>query len=309
MTDSSEQFPMSFVLAWHPYSRSNDLIEAFGEFSKELEVVARSRGGIAAVDLFTGRGIADNTPIAKTILQSIVFSVTDIYELCLEQAEKIEKICQVEEYDMIANVKGLDKGERVALHFGPVPELFDTLAEYLVCSVLRRTVEMWMAVQYVKEAGRLCDGDMIDGVSDKKKETFLTYIATELSEDPFIIDDDLLDWIRDSSEPLIQDLKTQLDAFKAMKVHRMCDFLDMIKWKQYFIALYSEILVISEVIYTSYGSSSRWDDAPLILPLIMMGAGALSNNRTLIDIFNRVLPENSPKMRAHKRLLNKLFPA
>lgn len=307
--DTNEQVPMSFVLAWHPYSRSNDLIEAFGEFSKELEVVARSRGGRAAVDLFTGRGIVDSPHIAKTILQSVVFSMTDIYELCLNQAEKIEKICDVTEHDMVANVKGLEKGERVDIHFGPVPEVFDSLCEYLVCSVLKSAFVLWMAVQYVKEAGKICDGDTSDGVSESKQLKFLSYIATELSEDPLIIDDDMIGWIKETAAPDLEDMKKQLEFFKGLKAHRISDFLLFINWKRFFVTLYSEVLVISEVVYTSFGSSSRWDDCPLILPIIMLSAGSLSNSRTLMTLFTGLLPEQAPKMRAHKRLMLKLFPS
>lgn len=309
MAEGPEPVDMSFVLSWHPYSRANDLIEEFGEFSKELEVVARSRGGIAAVDLFTGTGIADSTQIAKTILQSIVFSMTDIYELCLDQAEKIEKICVVSEHDMVANVKGLERGERVAIHFGPIPEIFDSLCEYLICSILRRDYEMWMAVQYVKAAGKVADGEVDTEVSSQKSNKYLSYIATELSEEPLIIDDDMLDWISASAEPIISDLETQFQIYKKLNYQRVSDFLFMINWKQLYVNLYSELLVISEIIYTSFGSSNRWDDSPLVLPIVMLSSGAVSYHRTLIDIFNCVLPENCPKMRAHKRLMQKLFPS
>ena len=148
-----KQVNMSYVLAWHPYSRSNDLPEAFGQFSKELEVVARSRGGIATVDLLTGRGIADGSHIARTILQSVVFSLTDIYDLCLSQAEKVQKLCNGSDHDVIVQVKGLDKGERVALHFGPISAaVFDSLWEYQMCVILKCVLEMWMTVYYVKAA-------------------------------------------------------------------------------------------------------------------------------------------------------------
>ena len=309
MSDANET-EMSYVLAWHPYSRANDLIEAFGEFSKELEVVARSRGGIASADLFTGKGIADSTHIAKTILQSIVFSMTDIYELCLDQAEKIEKICEVTEHDMLAHVKGLDKGERVTVHFGPIPQLFDSLCEYLVCSILRRVFEMWMALKYLAAARKISDGETnIEFNREQKELKFLRYIASELSEDPLIIDDDMINWIRSSSADTINILESEYNKFKELKAHRVADFLFMINWKIFFINIYSEILIISEIVYTSFGSSSRWDDSPLILPIIMLSAGAASYQRTVITVFNGVLPENCPKMRAHKRLLLKLFPS
>ncbi|OHT02391.1 hypothetical protein TRFO_30517 [Tritrichomonas foetus] len=304
------EIEMSYVLSWHPYSRANDLIEAFGEFSKELEVVARSRGGIAAADLFTGRGIADATHIAKTILQSIVFSMTDIYELCLDQAEKIEKICEVTEHDMLSHVKGLEKGERVTIHFGPIPQLFDSLCEYLVCSILRRVLEMWMALKYLSAARKISDGEA-DFVfkRDEKELKFLRYIASELSEDPLIVDDDMINWIKSSASDTINDIEAQYNKFKEMKAHRVSDFIFMINWKQFYVNIYSEILVISEIVYTSFGSSSRWDDSPLILPIIMLSSGAVSYQRTIMTVFNCVLPENCPKMRAHKRLLQKLFPA
>lgn len=303
------QVEMSYVLAWHPYSRSNDLLKEFGQFSKELEVVARSRGGMAAVDIFSGRGIEDGSHIAKTILQSVVFSMTDIYDLCLTQADKIEKICVVTEHDMVANVKGLEKGERVTIHFGPVPELFDSLCEYLVCSILRRVVEMWIAVQYVRAADKVAMGESDVSVSEEKKKKILAYIATELSEDPLVVDDEMIEWIEKSAADVVGDLEKQFQAYKNCSVHRVSDFIFMINWKQFFVNLYSEILVINEIVYTSYGSSSRWDDTPLILPIIMMSAGAVSNQRTLMTVLNGILPENCPKMRAHKRLMLKLFPS
>ncbi|OHT01576.1 hypothetical protein TRFO_07454 [Tritrichomonas foetus] len=308
MTDSNE-VEMSYVLSWHPYSRANDLIEAFGEFSKELEVVARSRGGKAAVDIFSGHGIADSPHVVKTIIQSVVFAMTDVYELCLDQAEKIEKICEVTEHDMCSHVKGLDKGERVTIHFGPIPQLFDSLCEYLVCSILRRALEFWMAVKYVCAAGKVADGEKDATVPEQKQMKFLSYIATELSEDPLIVDDDMINWIKSSAADVISDLETAFRKYKEFKVHRVSDYLFMINWKQFFVNIYNEVLVISEIIYTSFGSSSRWDDSPLILPIIMLGAGAVSNSRDLRTVFNCVLPENCPKMRAHKRLLQKLFPA
>ena len=308
MADSNE-VEMSYVLAWHPYSRANDLIEAFGEFSKELEVVARSRGGVAAVDIFTGRGVSDSPHVAKTIIQSVVFSMTDIYELCLDQAEKIEKICEVTEHDMIAHVKGLDKGERVAIHFGPIPKLFDSLCEYLVASILRRALEFWMAVKYIRAASKLADGETDVIGPCEKQIKFLSYIATELSEDPLIIDDEIINWIKTSASDVITDLDDAFSRFRTYKVHRVADFLFMINWRQFFVNIYNEVLVISEIIYTSFGSSSRWDDSPLILPIIMLSSGAVSNTRDLKTVFNCVLPDNCPKMRAHKRLLLKLFPA
>jgi hypothetical protein len=309
MVEDLPQVEMSFVLAWHPYSRSNDLPEAFGQFSKELEVVARSRGGNPAVDIFTGRGISTNDHIVKTILQSVVFSTTDVYELCLAQAEKIEKICSVSDHDIIAHVKGLEKGERVAIHFGPIPTVFDSLCEFLVCRILQRVVEAWMAVYYVKAAQKVVDGQLDVAVSDEKSQKILSYIATELSEDPLIIDDDMVDWIAAGAQATIADLKAQLEIFKGLKGHRIADFLFLIKWKQFFVNLYSEILVICEIVYTSFGSSSRWDDTPLVLPIIMMSSGAVSLQRTIMNVFNGVLPENCPRIRAHKRLLLKLFPA
>lgn len=306
----SDETEMSYVLSWHPYSRSNDLIEAFGEFSKELEVVARSRGGIPSADLFTGKGIAESTHIGKTILQSVVFSMTDIYELCLDQAEKIEKVCEVTDHDMLSHVKGLDKGERVTIHFGPIPQLFDSLCEYLICSIIRRVFEMWMALKYLSAARRICDGEANVEFNRQQKElNFLKYIATELSEDPLIVDDDMINWIKSSAADAITDLENQLNKFKEMKVHRVADFLFMINWKSFYVNLYSEILVISEIIYTSFGSSSRWDDSPLILPIVMLSAGASASHRTILTIFQGVLLETSPKMRAHKRLLLKLFPS
>lgn len=306
----SDETEMSYVLSWHPYSRSNDLIEAFGEFSKELEVVARSRGGIPSADLFTGKGIAESTHIGKTILQSVVFSMTDIYELCLDQAEKIEKVCEVTDHDMLSHVKGLDKGERVTIHFGPIPQLFDSLCEYLICSIIRRVFEMWMALKYLSAARRICDGEANVEFNRQQKELkFLKYIATELSEDPLIVDDDMINWIKSSAADAITDLENQLNKFKEMKVHRVADFLFMINWKSFYVNLYSEILVISEIIYTSFGSSSRWDDSPLILPIVMLSAGASASHRTILTIFQGVLLETSPKMRAHKRLLLKLFPS
>jgi hypothetical protein len=309
MAELPESVPMCQVLAWHPYSRSNDLLEEFGEFSKELEVVARSRGGVAAVDLFSGRGIEKGSRIAKTILQSVIFAMTDVYGLCIAQADKIEKICQVTEHDVTANMKGLEKGERIAVHFGPVPELFDSLCEYLICQILRRTLEMWMAVQYVKAAAKLCRGDVSAVVPPKKKVSFLSYVATELSEDPLIVDDDMIDWISNAANLTLTDLETTFQEFRNLKVHHISDFLWMIKWKRFFQSLYNEVLVISELIYTSYGSSTRWDDSALILPITMLSSGAVSNQRTLTTVFNGLLPENSARMRAHKRLLRKLFPS
>ncbi|KAH0793447.1 hypothetical protein GPJ56_002494 [Histomonas meleagridis] len=309
MNEDLVPIEMSYVLSWHPYSRANDLIEEFGEFSKELEVVARSRGGNAAVDLLTGKGVADSPQIAKTIIQSIVFSMTDIYELCLDQAEKIEKICQVTEHDMVSHIKGLEKGERVTIHFGPIPEIFDSLCEFLVCSILRRALEMWMAVQYVLAAGKISDGDLTATVKEQKRKKFLSYIATELSEEPLIVDDDLLEWINTTADTTITFFDEQFNIFKGLKSHRVSDFLFMINWKQLYVNIYSELLVISEIVYTSFGSSNRWDDSPLILPIIMLSSGAVAHNRTILDVFNGVLPENCPKIRAHKRLMLKLFPS
>ena len=309
MSEEEQAVNMSYVLAWHPYSRSNDLPEAFGQFAKELEVVARSRGGVAAVDLFTGRGIENGAHIAKTILQSIVFSVTDIYDLCLEQADEIEKCCQVEEHDTLAKVKGLEQGERVTIHFGPVPELFDSLCEFLCCNILRRVLEMWMAVAYIKAANKVVNGDKDANVPNEKKLKFLTYIATELSEPPLVVDDDLLDWISNTAAEAIEELETKFQEFKKLSVHRVSDFVFMINWPVYFMSLYNDILVISEIIYTSYGSSSRWDQTALILPIVMMSSGAVSLQRTIQNVFMSIIPENSPKMRAHMRLMQKLFPA
>jgi hypothetical protein len=300
---------MSYVLAWHPYSRSNDLPEAFGQFSKELEVVARSRGGVAAVDLFTGRGIENGIHIAKTILQSIVFSVTDIYDVCLEQADAIEKCCQIEEHDTCAKVKGLEQGERVVIHFGPVPELFDSLCEYLCCNILRRVLEMWMAVAYVKAATKICKGEMDAKVTDEKQIKFLTYIATELSEPPLVVDDDLLDWIKSTASKAVDELEAKFQEFKKLTVHRIDDFIFMINWPTFFMNLYNDILTISEIIYASYGSSNRWDQSALILPIVMMSSSAVSLQRTIQVVFTSLIPENSPRMRAHMRLMQKLFPA
>lgn len=236
--------------------------------------------------------------------------MTDIYELCLDQAEKIEKICEVTEHDMLAHVKGLDKGERVTIHFGPIPQLFDSLCEYLVCSILRRVFEMWMALKYLAAARKISDGESnIVFNRDQKELKFLKYIASELSEDPLIIDDDMINWIRSESADTINIIEAEYNKFKDFKAHRVADFIFMINWKMFFINIYSEILVISEIVYTSFGSSSRWDDSPLILPIIMLSAGAASYQRTVITVFNGVLPENCPKMRAHKRLLLKLFPS
>jgi hypothetical protein len=83
----------------------------------------------------------------------------------------------------------------------------------------------------------------------------------------------------------------------------------MIKWKNFFVDLYSEVLIICEVVYTSYGSSSRWDSTPLLLPLVMLSAGAVSLQRTVMNVFTGALPDNCPRIRAHKRLLLKLFPS
>lgn len=307
MTEEDRQVDMSCVLAWHPYSRANDLPEEFGQFSKELEVVARSRGGQAAVDLFSGNGIATSPHIAKTILQSVVFSLTDIYGMCLEQAEKIEHICTVSEHDMVANVKGLVQGERVPIHFGPVPDLFDSLCEYQVCTILRRCYEMWMAVQYVKCAQKIHDGDLTATVPKEKSDHFLQYIATELSEDPLIVDDDMIEWI--GQGVAVEDLKARLEEFRAMKSHRVSDFIFMINWSQFYVNLYGDVLTICEMIYTSFGSSSRWDQSPLLLPIVMLSSGAVSLQRTIMNVFNCVIPENAPKMRAHRRLLSKLFPS
>jgi hypothetical protein len=235
--------------------------------------------------------------------------MTDIYGLCLEQADKIEKICNVTEHDVTANVKGLEKGERIAIHFGPVPDLFDSLCEYLVCQILRRTLEMWMAVQYVKAAARMCAGDMSAIVPPKKKVSFLSYIATELSDDPLIVDDDIIDWISNEANMSLTELENAFQEFRNLRVHRISDFVWMMHWKRFFVNLYNEVLVISELIYTSYGSATRWDDSALVLPITMLSAGAVSNQRTLATVFNGVLPENSARMRAHKRLLQKLFPA
>lgn len=306
---TAEEVNISYVLAWHPYSRANDIPEAFGEFAKELEVVARSRSGKAAVDLFTGRGIASSPHIAKTILQSVVFSVTDVYDLCLEQADDIESICQVTEHDVSAKVKGLEQGERVTIHFGPVPELFDSLCEFLCCNILRRVVEMWMAVQYVKAAAKVVEGEKDYVLPESKLIKFLTYIATELSEPPLVLDDDLLDWIKEASSDAVSDLSKSFDEFKKLSVHRVDDFVFMIDWPQFYRNLYNDILVISEIVYTSYGSSSRWDMTPLILPIVMLSSGAVSLQRTIITVFNKMFPEHAPKMRAHMRLLQKLFPA
>jgi hypothetical protein len=309
MSEDLAQVDMSYVLGWHPYSRSNDLPEAFGQFSKELEVVARSRGGNAAVDIFTGRGISTNDHIVKTILQSVVFSLTDIYDLCLDQAEKIERICVVSDHDIVAHVKGLEKGERVPLHFGPIPAVFESLCECLVCRVLLRVVEAWMAVYYLKAAQKLIDGDPEAAVPDEKQRKILSYIATELKEDPLILDDDMLDWIATGAADTIADLKANFEQFKALRAHRITDFLFLIKWKNFFVNLYSEVLVICEVVYTSYGSSSRWDSTPLVLPIVMLSAGAVSLQRTIMNVFNGLLPDNCPRIRAHKRLLLKLFPS
>ena len=303
------QVPMSYVLAWHPYSRSNDLPEEFGQFSKELEVVARSRGGEATVDIFSGRGIETGYHIAKTILQSVVFSMTDLYDMCLEQAEKIEPICTVNEHDMIANVKGLEKGERVPIHFGPIPESFDSLCEFLICDTLRRVVEMWMAIQYVKAAKRVCAGEVDVTVPESKKMKFLSYIATELSEDPLIIDDELIDWISAQSNIVIQEIDAKFQKFKTFKTHRISAFIFMLNWSQFYVNIYSQVLTICEIVYTSYGSSSRWDMSPLLLPIIVLSAGAVSDQRTIQTVFHRVIPEHSPRMRAHCRLLLKLFPS
>jgi hypothetical protein len=261
------------------------------------------------VDIFTGRGIAANDHIVKTILQSVVFSTTDLYERCLSQADKIEKICTVGQDNMVAHVKGLEKGERVALHFGPIPKLFDSLCEFLVCKVLQRVVQMWMAVHYIKAAQKVIEGKTDATVPNDKVRKVLSYIATELSEDPLIIDDDMVDWISAGAQDTITELENQLEFFKGLKGQRITDFLFLIKWKQFFVNLYNEVLVICEIVYTSYGSSSRWDDASLVLPIVMLGSGAVSLQRTLLNVFNGVLPANSPKMRAHKRLLLKLFPA
>jgi len=309
MSEELSQVEMSYVLAWHPYSRSNDLPEAFGQFSKELEVVARSRGGHAAVDMFTGRGISCNTPIAKTIFQSIVFSMTDIYDLCLQQADKIEKICSVSDHDIVAHVKGLEKGERVALHFGPIPEVFESMCEFLVCRALQRVFEAWMAALYLKAAQKFVDGEADADVSDEKKQEIIRYIATELSEEPLILDDGMVDWITEQAGPSIDEVRQQFQQFKALKAHRITDFIFMIKWKNFFVNLYSEVLVICEVVYTSFGSSSRWDSSPLLLPIVMLSSGAVSLNRTIVNVFNGVLPDNCPRIRAHKRLLLKLFPS
>ena len=309
MTEEEQAVNMSYVLAWHPYSRSNDLPEEFGQFAKELEVVARSRGGVAAVDLFTGRGIENGAHIAKTILQSIVFSVTDVYDLCLEQADEIEKCCVVEEHDTLAKVKGLEQGERVTIHFGPVPELFDSLCEYLCCNILRRVLEMWMAVAYIKAANKVANGDLSATVPKEKKLKFLTYIATELSEPPLVVDDDLLDWISTTASEATDELEQKFQDFKKYSVHRVADFVFMINWPVYYMNLYNDILVISEIIYASYGSSSRWDQSALILPIVMMSSGAVSLQRTIQNVFMSIIPENSPKMRAHERLMQKLFPA
>jgi hypothetical protein len=309
MAEDLAQVEMSYVLGWHPYSRSNDLPEAFGQFSKELEVVARSRGGHAAVDIFTGRGISTNDHIVKTILQSVVFSLTDIYDLCLDQAEKIERICAVSDHDIVAHVKGLEKGERVALHFGPIPAVFESLCECLVCRVLLRVVEAWMAVYYLKAAQKLIDGDADAAVPVEKQHKILSYIATELKEDPLILDDDMVDWISAGAADTIADLRAKFEQFRALRAHRISDFLFMIKWRTFFVNLYSEVLVICEVVYTSYGSSSRWDSTPLVLPIVMLSAGAVSLQRTIMNVFNAVLPDNCPRIRAHKRLLLKLFPS
>jgi hypothetical protein len=309
MSGDAAQVEMSYVLAWHPYSRSNDLPEAFGQFSKELEVVARSRGGQAAVDIFTGRGISTNDHIAKTILQSVVFSATDIYDLCLQQADKIEKICSVSDHDIIAHVKGLEKGERVALHFGPIPKVFESMCEFLVCRLLQRVYEAWMAVYYLKAAQKLIDGELSVNVPDDKQAKILRYIATELSEDPLIVDDEMVDWISESAADVIGDLRQAFDTFKGLRAHRISDFILLVKWKNFFVNLYSEVLVICEVVYTSYGSSSRWDSTPLLLPIVMLSSGAVSLQRTIVNVFNGVLPDNCPRIRAHKRLLLKLFPA
>ncbi|EAY18658.1 hypothetical protein TVAG_062630 [Trichomonas vaginalis G3] len=309
MSEELQEVNMSYVLAWHPYSRANDLPEAFGQFAKELEVVARSRGGVAAVDLFTGRGLQNGFHIAKTILQSVVFGVTDIYDLCLQQADEIEKCCVIEEHDMVAKVKGLEQGERVPIHFGPVPELFDSLCEFLCCNILRRVLEMWMAVAYVKAAHKVANGDANATVPNEKMIKFLTYIATELSEPPLVVDDDLLEWIKDAAQDAIKDIDAKFQEFKGLSAHRVDDFIFMINWQNLFINLYNDILVISEIIYTSYGSSKSWDQSPLLLPIVMMSAGAVSLQRTIMNVFKTCIPENAPKMRAHQRLMQKLFPA
>lgn len=309
MSEELQEVNMSYVLAWHPYSRANDLPEAFGQFAKELEVVARSRGGVAAVDLFTGRGLQNGAHIAKTILQSVVFGVTDVYDLCLQQADEIEKCCIIEEHDMIANVKGLEQGERVPIHFGPIPELFDSLCEYLCCNILRRVLEMWMAVTYVKAAQKVVDGDLDATVPEEKMVKFLTYIATELSEPPLVVDDDLLEWIKNAAKDSIKDLESKFEMFKKEPEHRIDDFIFLINWSMFFINLYNDILVISEIIYTSYGSSKSWDQSPLLLPIVMMSAGAVSLQRTIMNVFKVCIPENAPKMRAHQRIMQKLFPA
>lgn len=309
MSETPESIDMSIVLSWHPYTRANDLIKEFGEFSKQLEVVARSRGGIASIDMLTGYGVADNPNIAKTIIQSIVFSMTDIYELCLDQSDKIEKICSVSEHDAVAHVKGLERRERVTIHFGPIPKTFETLCKYLVCSILRRCCEMWMSLQYVKAARKQEDGDIDAEVSEEKIKKFLDYIASELFEEPLIIDDDMLNWIRSSSQAAILELEKQFEIYSNFRSKRVSDFLVMINWRQSFVNIYSELLIISEIIYTSFGSSNRWDDSPLILPIVMLSSGAVSYHRTVVDVFNGILPENCPKMGAHKRLLQKLFPS
>lgn len=308
MSEVVQQEEMSYVLAWYPYSRSNDLPEAFGQFSKELEVVSRSRGGNAAVDLFTGQGVATGSHIAKTILQSVIFGLTDVYGLCIEQADKIERICQVTEHDIIANVKGFEQGERVKVHFGLLPDVFETLCEYLSCCVLRRVLEMWMAVQYIRVAKAIEDGDKDAVIGEQKRHKFLTYMASELSEEPLILDDEMLNWVNQSANDVISDLDHQLEVFRGFQQPDVEDFLVLINWPLFFTNLMSEILTLSEIVYASYGSTKNWDTAPLVLPILMLSAGALSNQRTMINVFRGVLPENSPRMRAHKRLLLKLFP-
>ena len=162
----------------------------------------------------------------------------------------------------------------------------------------------------ILSGSKISDGETnIEFNREQKELKFLKYIASELSEDPLIIDDDMINWIRSSSADTISILEEQYNKFKELKAHRVADFLFMINWKLFFVNIYSEILIISVTVYTSFGSSSRWDDSPLILPIIMLSAGAASYQRTVITVFNGVLPENSPRMRAHKRLLLKLFPA
>jgi hypothetical protein len=167
------------VLGWHPFLRASDLIEEFGIFAKELEVVTRGRGGVPMVDLLTGRGVAASPQICRTVLQSVVYSLNDIFGICAAQAERIEQVCEVRDDDVIVPVKGVDARERVDIHLGPMPPVFDSVCEWQACDIARRSLELYGAMQYARGAGRVLCGEAPMRLVNLCK--FVKYIAEEAS--------------------------------------------------------------------------------------------------------------------------------